>query len=119
MVWIRWGSLVLFLGVVLGAFGAHALTPVLSPEAKHHYQTAVLYHFIHGLGLLAVGWLAILKPDDAAVRHAGWAFVVGILLFSGSLYLLSLTGMKKLGMITPLGGLSFLLGWLWLALAAR
>lgn len=106
-------------GVALGAFGAHGLKGTLSPESKQIYQTAVLYHLIHGLGLLAVGWIATLKPAERLPGYAGWAFVIGVVLFSGSLYLLSVTGIKKLGMITPLGGLAFLLGWLFLALAAR
>ena len=108
----------MLLGVALGAFGVHGLKDALSAEGKQTYQTAVLYHLIHGLALLAVGWLALLKPNEAMVRNAGWAFVLGIVLFSGSLYLLSVTGIRKLGIITPFGGLAFLLGWLCLALAA-
>ena len=119
MVWIRVGSLFLFLGVLLGAFGAHRLSTVLSEDARHVYQTAVFYHVVHGLALLAVGWLTTLKPTELMVRTAGWAFVIGILLFSGSLYGLSVTGVKKLGTITPLGGLAFLIGWGCMALAAR
>ena len=119
MIWIRYGSLLMMLGVALGAFGAHGLKGALTPEEKHLYHTAVFYHLIHGLGLLAVGWLATLKPTEPLLRTAGWAFVVGIALFSGSLYLLSVTGAKKLGLITPFGGLAFLLGWLWLALATK
>ena len=119
MGWVRYGSLVMLLGIALGAFGAHGLQDTLSESAKQRYQTAVFYHLIHGLALLAVGWLATLKPTEPLVRAAGWAFVVGIVLFSGSLYLLSLSGLKKLGMITPLGGLAFLLGWLLLALSAK
>ena len=109
----------MFLGVIFGAFGAHALKDTLTQEGKTTYQTAVLYHLVHGLALLAVGWLATLKPREPMIDKAGWAFVIGILLFSGSLYLLSLTGIKKVGMITPLGGLAFLIGWFCLALAAR
>lgn len=119
MGWVRWGSLVLLLGVTLGAFGAHGLKDRLSPNAAQLYHTAVLYHLVHGLGLLVVGWLASVRPMEPMVRYAGWAFVSGILLFSGSLYLLSVTGVRKLGMITPLGGVAFLCGWLCLALAAR
>lgn len=119
MIWIRYGSLLMLVGVALGAFGAHGLKDVLSLEGKQTYQTAVLYHLIHGLGLLAVGWLATLKPTDSLVRTAGWAFVIGVLLFSGSLYLLSVTGAKKLGIITPFGGLAFLVGWLCLAFSMR
>ncbi len=119
MLWIRYGSLLMFLAVALGAFGAHGLKDALTAEGKQTYQTAVLYHLIHGLALLAVGWLSVLKPAEPLVKNAGWCFVLGIALFSGSLYLLSVTGIKKLGIITPFGGLAFLIGWLCLALAAR
>lgn len=118
MLWIRYGSLLMFFGVALGAFGAHGLKETLSPEAKQTYQTAVLYHLVHGLGLMAVGYLALLKPGSGLVRAAGWLFLIGILVFSGSLYLLSLTGIRKLGLITPFGGLALLAGWLCLAWAA-
>ena len=119
MLWIKYGSLLMFLGVALGAFGAHGLRDVLSAEAKQTYQTAVLYHLVHALGLLTVGWVAILKPSEPMVRTAGLAFLFGIALFSGSLYLLSVTGIKKLGLITPFGGLAFLVGWVCLAIAAQ
>lgn len=119
MTWIRYGSLLMLIAVALGAFGAHALKGTLSEEGKRLYETAVLYHVIHGLSLLAVGWLATLKPADPAVARAGWAFVIGIVLFSGSLYLLAVSGIRKLGLVTPLGGLAFLIGWWSLALAAR
>ena len=109
----------MFLGVAFGAFGAHGLKDTLTQEGKQVYQTAVLYHLIHGLALLAVGWLATLKPMEPLIQRAGWAFVIGIVLFSGSLYLLAVTGIKKLGLITPFGGLAFLLGWLLLALAVK
>ena len=81
MIWLRYGSLLTLFGVALGAFGAHGLRDTLSAEGKQTYQTAVLYHLIHGLGLLAVGWLATLKPTDSLVRTAGWALVIGVLLF--------------------------------------
>ena len=119
MNWIRWGSLTMFLGVCLGAFGAHALKSRLTIEQQHIYQTAVLYHLVHGLALFVVGWLSLLKPTESLVRSAGWSFAIGLVVFSGSLYALSVTGIKKLGMITPLGGLAFLAGWLCLALSAR
>ncbi len=119
MHWVRWGSLVLAAGIALGAFGTHALQGRLAPDMRAVYQTAVLYHLIHGVGLLAVGWMAVLKPSNPLVQTAGWALLLGIGLFSGSLYLVSLTGLKKLGMITPIGGLAFLWGWICLALAAR
>ncbi len=119
MLWFRYGSLFLLAGVGLGAFGAHALNDSLTVEARQTYQTAVLYHLVHGLGLLAVGWLATVKPAEPLVRAAGTAFVVGLLLFSGSLYALSMTGWRTFGLLTPFGGIAFLLGWLLLALAAR
>ena len=119
MSWIRWGSVVMCLGVLAGAFGAHGLKGVISEESQRVYQTAVFYHLIHGLALLAVGWLATVKPEERLVAMTGWWFVSGIILFSGSLYLLSLTGIKKLGIITPVGGVAFLVGWVSLALAAR
>ncbi len=119
MIWIRLGSLMMLLGVALGAFGAHGLREILTAEGKQIYQTAVLYHLVHALGLLVIGLLALVKPSELLLRQAGWALVVGILLFSGSLYLLAITGIKKLGMITPLGGLAFLIGWTCLFLTAK
>lgn len=119
MTWVRWGSWLACLGVALGAFGAHGLREKLSTEAKAVYQTAVLYHLLHAVALLGVGWMALLKPMDSWVRLAGWSFCWGIVVFSGSLYALSLTGVKWLGLLTPFGGLALLLGWVALALAAR
>ena len=81
MFWIKWGSIMMFVGVALGAFGAHGLKDLLSGEAKEVYQTGVLYHLIHGLGLLAVGWMAVTRSSEPTVRLAGWAFLIGILLF--------------------------------------
>ena len=119
MEWIRLGSLVMALGVALGAFGAHGLKAALTAQSQELYRTAVLYQLIHGLGLLAVGWFTVLRPAAPMLRAAGWAFVIGVILFSGSLYLLSLTGIRRLGLITPLGGAAFLIGWFCLALATR
>ena len=119
MGWIRYASLLMFLGVALGAFGAHGLKDTLSAEGKQVYQTAVFYHLVHGLALLAVGWLSTVKPLEPLVERAGWAFLIGIVLFSGSLYLLSLTGAKRLGLLTPFGGLALLVGWICLALSAK
>lgn len=118
MIWFRLGCAALFAAVAMGAFGAHALKASLGADARPVYQTAVLYHLVHGLGLLAVGWLSMARPS-ALVGWAGWAFAAGIVLFSGSLYALSVTGIKPLGVITPLGGLAFLIGWLLLAVSAR
>jgi uncharacterized membrane protein YgdD (TMEM256/DUF423 family) len=108
------GSINCFLAVALGAFGAHGLKTVLSAHAMQTFQTGVTYHFMHALGLLAIG---IIYREFPMVSTAGWLLLAGIILFSGSLYALSFTGFKALGMITPLGGLCFLLGWLWLAVA--
>jgi uncharacterized membrane protein YgdD (TMEM256/DUF423 family) len=119
MAWFRYGALMMFLGVVLGAFGAHALKDTLSEEGKQLWQTAVLYHLIHGLAMIMTGWLGDMKPRDPVIDRAGWSFLLGIVLFSGSLYLLSLTENRKLGMITPIGGLAFLFGWLSLVVAAK
>lgn len=119
MFWIRLGSLFLFLAVGLGAFGAHGLRDMLSADARAVYQTAVLYHLVHGLGLIAIGIVTLLKPGAPMLRQAGWALTIGIVLFSGSLYVLSVTGVKKLGLITPFGGAAFLLGWAWLAVALK
>ena len=108
------GSLNMLLAVALGAFGAHGLKSRVSAEMLAVWQTAVLYHLVHALGLLLVGLLALHLP----VRAVGWALQGGIVLFSGSLYLMVLTGIRPLGMITPLGGVAFLVGWLLLAQAA-
>lgn len=108
------GSFNMLLAVALGAFGAHGLKSRVSAEMLAVWQTAVLYHLAHALGLLLVGLLALHLP----VRAAGWTLLVGIVLFSGSLYLMVLTGIRPLGMVTPLGGVAFLAGWLLLALAA-
>ncbi len=95
-----------FLAVALGAFGAHGLHEVLTTnEHVDTWETAVLYHFVHALALLVLGF------SSAPPRVASLAFLSGIVLFSGSLYVLSLTGFSKLGAITPLGGLAFLAGW--------
>lgn len=112
------GSVSAFLGVALGAFGAHGLKTKVSPDLLAVWETGVLYHLIHALGLLLIGILCHLMPGVVLVRNAGWAIVVGTLLFSGSLYVLVLTGIKPLGMITPLGGVAFLVGWLLLTIAA-
>ena len=112
------GSLSAFLGVALGAFGAHGLKTKVAPDMLAIWETAVLYHLVHALGLLLIGILCHLMPDLALLRNAGWALLIGTLFFSGSLYLLVLTGVKPLGMITPIGGVAFLAGWILLAAAA-
>ena len=111
------GSVGMLLAVALGAFGAHALKKTLTPELMAVYETAVNYHFVHALGLLAVGLLALHLPDTGALRWAGILMAAGLLLFSGSLYALSLSGLRWLGAITPVGGVAFLAAWLLLAVA--
>jgi uncharacterized membrane protein YgdD (TMEM256/DUF423 family) len=107
-----------FLAVALGAFGAHALKNHLDDYALSVYQTAVQYQFYHSLALFGVGLFCLWQPQSRLLVGSGAAFIAGLLLFSGSLYLLSFTGTRWLGAITPLGGLCFLLGWASLALAA-
>ena len=103
-----------FISVAAGAFGAHSLAGLLSPDRLEVFETAARYQMYHALALLVVGWLAAQTPSRA-LQVAGWLFVIGTLLFSGSLYLLTLSGIRWLGAITPLGGLGFLGGWLALA----
>lgn len=105
------------LAVAAGAFGAHALRERLSERMLDVFETAARYQMYHALALLAAGWAAERWPGGTAVA-AGWMFVVGIVVFSGSLYLLSLTGIRWLGAITPVGGAAFLVGWALLAWAA-
>lgn len=103
------------LAVMLGAFGAHALRERLDDYSRGVFETAVQYHFYHSLALLAVGLLALSQPQTAMLKSSGWLFFIGIVIFSGSLYLLSVTGVRWLGAVTPLGGLSFIAGWACLA----
>ncbi len=109
---IRTGAVLGFLAVALGAFGAHALKTRLTPEALQIWHTAVLYHMIHAVVLLALGLYA--KSAGVKVNAGAFLFLAGIVLFSGSLYALALTDIKPLGAITPLGGLCFLAGWAFL-----
>jgi uncharacterized membrane protein YgdD (TMEM256/DUF423 family) len=116
MNWVKMGSAAMFAAVCLGAFGGHVLKRKLSPEMFDIFEVGIRYHVYHALALFVVAWLAQTTQSVWATR-GGWAFAAGIVLFSGSLYLLSLTGVRALGMITPLGGLLFLVGWAFLALA--
>jgi uncharacterized membrane protein YgdD (TMEM256/DUF423 family) len=97
--------------VVLGAFGAHFLKARISSDMLAVYHTAVLYHAIHALGLIAIGLVALWLPGSVYLKSAGWTMFAGIALFSGSLYLLSVTGARWLGAITPIGGVAFVLAW--------
>ena len=112
------GAVLMVLGVGAGAFGAHALSGHFDkyPQLEATYQTAVRYHLIHGLALFAVAWAAGRWPSSL-VNISGWLIVAGILIFSGSLYMLAMTDTSWLGAITPLGGATFIGGWILLAIA--
>ena len=97
-------------GVAAGAFGAHGLTELVTPERIKVYETAVRYHLLHGVALMIAGILAIVAPT-VSVATVGYLFVTGIALFSGSLYLLVLTDTAWLGAITPIGGVAWIVGW--------
>jgi uncharacterized membrane protein YgdD (TMEM256/DUF423 family) len=111
------GALAGLVGVGLGAFAAHGLKARLAPEMLAVFETGVRYQMFHALALLATGWACARWPGATAVA-AGWLFVAGIVLFSGSLYALALGGPRWLGPITPIGGLAFLAGWACLAWSA-
>ncbi len=116
MNWTAIGAIFMALAVSMGAFGAHALKERLDEYSLSVYEKAVFYHFIHALGILLLALLARTGAiGDAAESRAGWLFAVGILLFSGSLYALAISGTRMLGAITPFGGVAFILGWLFLA----
>lgn len=105
------------LAVLIGAFGAHALESRLGPEMLDIFGTASDYHFYHTFALLVVGLLARDK-ESKALTASGWAFLAGVVIFSGSLYALAVTGVKMLGAITPIGGVTFIVGWVLLGFAA-
>jgi uncharacterized membrane protein YgdD (TMEM256/DUF423 family) len=113
--WIALGALNAALAVAAGAFAAHGLRDRLDARALEVFETGARYHMYHALALIAAG---VVAGSVRGAQTAGWMFQVGIVLFSGSLYALALTGAKGLGAITPLGGLAFLVGWLWLAWSA-
>lgn len=108
------GAIFMTLAVLLGAFGAHALKKILSPDMLAIYQTAVQYQFYHALGLLAVGIIGLHYPSKW-VRLSGIFLTAGIIIFSGSLYVLALSEIKTIGAITPIGGTAFIIGWILLA----
>ncbi|WAH35935.1 DUF423 domain-containing protein [Alicyclobacillus dauci] len=111
------GAVFAFLSVALGAFGAHALKDRLSPDMLSVFHTGDQYQMYHALALIAVGILLRMGIGGRAMHISGWLFAVGVVLFSGSLYALSTTGVKALGAITPLGGLCFLAGWVFFVIA--
>jgi uncharacterized membrane protein YgdD (TMEM256/DUF423 family) len=117
------GALLGFAGVGLGAFGAHGLRGRLAADMFAVFQTGVQYHLVHALALVLVAALALAAersgmPAPNSLAISGWLFFVGVLIFSGSLYVLSITGIRWLGAITPLGGVCFLIGWALLAFTA-
>ncbi|TXI17258.1 MAG: DUF423 domain-containing protein [Nitrosomonas sp.] len=111
------GILNLLFCIALGAFGAHGLKQILSGEMLTVYHTGVQYHFYHAFGIIIIGLLLLHFPKSRLIPISGWLMMSGIILFSFSLYVLSLTGMRGIGMITPFGGVSFLSAWGLLAYA--
>ena len=114
---LLFGAISALIGVAAGAFGAHALDGRLTAELLAVYETSVRYELVHAVSLLFVG-LAADRWPDAGWGKAGWMFVAGTVVFSGSLYVLALTGLRVLGAVTPAGGVCFLLGWIFAARAA-
>jgi uncharacterized membrane protein YgdD (TMEM256/DUF423 family) len=112
------GAISALVAVGMGAFGAHGLKAILSPELLAVYQTGVTYQMWHALGLMVIALMRQQVPESKLLIWAGWLMFIGILVFSGSLYLLALLDLKWLGMITPLGGVSFIMAWLLTAIFA-
>ena len=108
------GAVSAFVAVAAGAFGAHALRARLTPDLLAVFETGARYQMYHALALFAVAW-AVTRSSHGAIGAAGWLFVAGTVIFSGSLYALALSGVRALGAVTPLGGVCFLAGWLMLA----
>lgn len=117
MGWFVTGAIVAGLGVVLGAFGAHGLKTRVSAEMLAIFETGVRYQMYHALALLAVG-LTAARHGGALIQASGWLFVAGVAIFSGSLYLMTFTGARWLGAVTPVGGLLMIAGWVALAFGA-
>ena len=119
MNWAATGALLLATAVGLGAFGAHGLRARLDAYSMSVYEKAVFYHFVHALGILLVALLGRTNAiGSAGESRIGWLLLIGILIFSGSLYALAISGVRALGAITPIGGLAFIAGWLLLAYEA-
>lgn len=117
--WSAFAALSMALAVVIGAFGAHALKARLSEEQLRWWETGARYHMVHGLGLFAVDLVSLLSAESSVLLTvSGGLMLAGTVLFSGSLYAMALTSVRKLGMITPLGGLCWIGAWLCLAVAA-
>lgn len=109
------GSVFMALAVAFGAFGAHIVQDMLTPERFDVYQTGVEYHFYHALGILLLGVVSFNITDNRWLSWSAYSFITGIFIFSGSLYVLTLTDTGWLGAITPIGGVAFILGWIFLA----
>lgn len=112
------GAINAFIAVGLGAFGAHGLKDILEPKYLEIWKTGVSYQMYHALGLLVIGVLAGKLPTSSLISTSGWLMIAGIVLFSGSLYVLCLTKIGILGAITPLGGVAFLTAWILIVVAA-
>lgn len=112
------GALSAFIAVGAGAFGAHGLRARLSPDLLQVFETGARYQIYHAFALFLCAWI-VNNGSNPWGERAGWAFIAGTVLFSGSLYALALTGLRSLGAVTPFGGVAFLAGWFMLALAAR
>lgn len=109
---MAWGAVLMALSVAIGAFGAHMLEGKISPDELAIYETGVQYHMIHGIAVIITGLAAGLFGESRKLFWAGVLFIAGTIIFSGSLYVLSVSGTKWLGAITPIGGVSFIAGWL-------
>lgn len=122
--WMAWGAIWAMAAVALGAFGAHGLKEALSPERLEIFHTGVRYQFYHAFALLFIGLWARSSPDNRMISRAGIAFTIGIILFSGSLYVLSVRDLISwpvswLGPVTPLGGVAFIVGWVFVLLGVN
>ena len=115
--WIATGAFSAAAAVIVGAFGAHGLSGHLPAEMMDAYETGVQYHFYHSLGLIGIGVVQPVGKPSAMLAIAPWVMLTGVLLFSGSLYLLSITGIRSLGIITPVGGVALIVAWILLALS--
>ena len=117
--WLVLGALLAGSSVAFGAFGAHGLRGLVSADLLANFETAARYQMYHALALLAVAFLSARSAHARATNLAGWLFVVGVVIFSGSLYVMTFTGLRWLGAITPIGGAALIGGWISLAAAAR
>jgi uncharacterized membrane protein YgdD (TMEM256/DUF423 family) len=117
--WLFLGAVLAGLSVALGAFGAHGLRGLVTPDLLANYETAARYQMYHALALLAVAFVGADERRARPADIAGWLFVIGVAIFSGSLYVMTFTGLRWLGAITPIGGAAMIGGWAALAVAAR